>query len=268
MAVQEDVREQDVRAIKAMKDCHKGRPAFVFGAGTSLRQITSGQLYRLMSANVTFTVNYLTKWDALQRTIKAGVQPTYHCVSESDNLKQVAEEIAWWLECPRLYASAIGPADLGFDLWLSERWPNCPQWVWAYRRPHPPMGVNGWDFAPQPEQNTSMMENGDFLMEDGPQEGVPVFASGGTVIVDSAVQWAAWMGCAPIYLLGVDCDGRGHVYDGPGRNPNPLFDTLQNLLPLSLKTAAQYVPIINLSPESKLADVLLTQDLEGVLKNG
>lgn len=184
------VRPEDRDWMYAIRDMHKGKRAFVLGAGPSLN-LEPPELVDLLGKEVTFACNFLSKWPGLT------FQPTYWCASEEDWIARIEDSLLDWEQdrgfagTVRVFAKNRFPATLGTE----------PLRHWA--RVH----VEG-----------SMFVKDGFLggVNEYPMEGNPHFAYSGTsVVVDCAVQLALWVGCDRVYLAGVDAkDPLRHAYDG------------------------------------------------------
>ena len=225
------IRETDQRQMDVLADIHAGRRAFIIGAGTSLAKIPVDTFDRL-ATEITFGVNFLSRWEGLR------FRPTYWCVSEEDWLLPIEHDLAEWEErsgytrTPRFFGKNRFRKELD----------------------QPPL-----------DDYTRIHVDGNRFVKDGHlgteiKWGCAHFAfSGYSVVIDCALQLALHMGCNPIYLLGVDADSQGHVYEDPGADNHPMKEDLrlglietvaQAAVILALRQPA--VALVNASPGGKL----------------
>jgi hypothetical protein len=208
-----------------------GQRAFIIGAGTSLAQIPEDTFDRL-ATEITFGVNFLQRWKGLC------FRPTYWCVSEEDWLLPIEEELARWEDFR------------GFD--------RTPRFFAKNRFP------KVLDSSPL-DDYTRIHVDGNRFVKDGylgteTKWGCAHFAfSGYSVVIDCALQLALHMGCNPIYLLGVDADSNGHVYEDPGADNHPMKEDLRKGLIETVAQAAVIlarrtpaVALVNASPGGQL----------------
>lgn len=200
-------------SISTLRGIHRGRTAYIFGTGRSLAQLTDLEL-ETAASGVTFATNYLIRWDRfarLGRELVCGCReldwirfnPTYWCVAELAALKDIANLIQG-VTTNRVLAHPIW-SDLGdwIEKHRDEHIPlslSASLWYWVRRKPY-------WDADPKV---CTRMNLGDFYQVGS--DGHCCFASGGSVVLDCALQLAVWTGCTDIVFLGVDIDDRGHVY--------------------------------------------------------
>ena len=87
----------------------------------------------------------------------------------------------------------------------------------------------------------------------------------GTVVQDLALPFAYWLGCNDVYLLGCDCDTKGHFYDTKEIKNGLREETFGYYKIYKEKFQLDNRNLINLSP-SKITG-FKNQKLETVLKN-
>ena len=86
----------------------------------------------------------------------------------------------------------------------------------------------------------------------------------GTVVQDLALPFAYWLGCNDVYLLGCDCDMKGHFYDTEKKENSLREETFGYYKIYKEKFELNNRTLINLSP-SKITS-LENQELKTVLK--
>lgn len=181
------VRASDRAWMVDHKNAEGGRPAFVIGNGTSLRDITDEQWGHMRQA-VTFGCNYLLSWERLQRH-RLDFIPSYYCASEEDHLGAIDRLVSGipFAAMPRVFAK--------------NRFKRVEYAQYDWIRVHTHSGM--------------LVEDG-YIGGLGVDRGYVHFAyTAASVVLDCALQLAVWLGCDPIYLVGVDADGGGHAYDDP-----------------------------------------------------
>ena len=228
-----DTRPSDRRALGELRGAYAGRQAFILGNGRSLSSLTGSQLLALGApGRVTFVCNFITRWDRFAHNpsrVPCGCYrydhlsfvPTFYCASESDMTWDIADGAAGLpRETTKLYSHAyLGGTRLnewirqhnpGGELYEGAQFrPWVTDWVWLYRRPYfPSKGL------PLARMDGEPLANGTLHPVDGGlMDGKDYLSSGGSVVLDCALQVAVWTGCQEIYLLGVDATQEGHVYD-------------------------------------------------------
>ena len=192
-----EARLESHARLLALRNRHRDGRAFILGCGPSLSRIPPATLSRLGYDPVVFACNYLFRWGGLP------FRPSYWCASEWDHVQAIdsglldREHGSSWLPVPRFIASA----DLEGHLIRHLPAPYFERWTLIERDMAKPIthgflgGLHG-------------------RMPDTPEAFSGMWAAtGGGVVFECAVQLAAWMGCRDIFLLGVDAEDTGYVYD-------------------------------------------------------
>jgi 6-hydroxymethylpterin diphosphokinase MptE-like protein len=168
-AIQSVVVEQfDGSALRAFKDCHRGRRCFIIGNGPSLQRTDLAPL----ADEITIGVNGI-----FYMTWQCGFAPTYYVVEDNhvfaDNLDRIGTVDAVARFFPSKYRPIIEPtADTQF---LPTDW----SFYW---------GSSEWFEIPRFSHDVSKV----------------IYA--GQTVTFMNIQLATYMGCNEIYLIGVDFD--------------------------------------------------------------
>lgn len=192
--------ERDRAVLAALHRAHEGRRAFILGSGPSIGSYPA-ELFSRLSGEVTIACNFLMRWKGLT------FQPSYWAMSEPEWQERISTELDRWERrqgfkrtgrTRRIIACRYPPDREGGTAGMAGS-KAAGKWAWVWRT------------------SQVLMQNGHL---GGPnavgEDGVPYFFShSGSVVLDCGAQLALWMGCTEVYLLGVDLDAGGHVYDPP-----------------------------------------------------
>ncbi len=182
------MRPEDRAVLCALRGLHRGKRAFILGCGPSIA-LEDPHRFKTLRREVTIACNFLMRWKGLT------FQPSYWTASEMPHIEQISSELDAW-EGGKGHAATDGSRRL-----FSSHFPDFgvtafKKWTWIWRSPNIAVqhGYMG-GFTAEPEGHPSY------------------FAHTGSVVMDVGMQLAIWMGCNPIYFLGVDSEVGGHVYD-------------------------------------------------------
>ena len=168
----------ELRALRALKDIHRGKRCFLVATGPSLTM----EDVRLLEGEITFGVN-----SCFRLFDRTDWRPDYYAITDSKVFEDLYAEIA---AVPLRTLFVIDRTDARY---------NCEK---KYVLPANPRGLS-WRFTRLPDRFPRLFPW--------------TFFSGhidrsvylGRTVIYSLLQVAAYMGFSEIYLLGVDCDYTG-----------------------------------------------------------
>jgi hypothetical protein len=166
-AVRPTIVEQfDGSALRAFRDCHRGRRCFILGNGPSLQRTDLAPL----ADEITFGVNGI-----FYMTHQCGFAPTYYVVEDNhvfaDNLERIEAVEATARFFPSKYRPIIAPSPGTYFL------PTDWSFYW---------GSSEWYETPRFSHDVAEV----------------IFA--GQTVTFLNIQLATYMGCSEIYLVGID----------------------------------------------------------------
>lgn len=215
--------------IKSVHNIYEGKKCFVLGTGRSITK----EVLDVLKNEITIGVNGIAyakeKW---------AFEPKYFCLSDFDAFQSEMFGVIEQLNCPIIttdYIKYQGIADYQMvpsDL-MKERWKKAVFVKWKDAK----------TFRYSTFPRTTLCDSNDISLNL--LEGT---AMTGTVVQDVAIPFASWLGCNEIYLLGCECDEKGHFYD-PSNTKSGLTPLLKHQYKyFQEKLLGEGKKLINLTP--------------------
>lgn len=206
---QENYREELIydKRLDYYHNLHKGKRCFVVGNSISFTKEIADLIKNEITIGANFIAHAIDKYN--------GFKPTYCCIGDADMiLVKEHREFLDRLECPIFYPNSIldqvarGTAlSFGKPLeidWTPENLKLLEDKI-AVNYLNPSIGTGiGWASLVIPNKDSISLDLRKGVVESG------------TVVQQMMIPLASWLGCNPIYLVGID--GDGHFYQTKPRD--------------------------------------------------
>lgn len=224
------------KIIEELKNKHKDGRCFVVATGTSITKEILDSIKDEISIGVGGIVYAKELW---------GFEPTYLCSSDFLNFIHLRDKFA-------TVSSPIISTD--FIFFQAQHIYNLDAYTVELFELFSRVIFVKWKNSPVAPTDVRSIDDISFDLNEG-------IVLTGTVVQDLALPLAYWLGCNKVYLLGCDCDLRGHFYDS---SPNHLRKEVIDYYRIyAEKFALDNRELINLSPsdipglrKERLGDIL------------
>ncbi len=214
---------QKRNVIEGLKDKYKGERCFIVATGTSITKRILESIKDEISVGVGGILHAKELW---------GFEPTFICSSDFLNFIQFYDKYV-------STSSLIISTD--FIFWQGKLRCNSEIYSKKLLKLFSRVTFVPWKNPPIAPVDVKTVDDISFDLCEG-------IVLTGTVVQDLALPLAYWLGCDNVYLLGCDCDSRGHFYSS---SPNFLRkEVIDYYQVYAEKFALDGRELINLSPSN------------------